>query len=540
MSGQITELIQNLSFKNLDLLSVGATIAAIGLLGFVILLNNRKSITNQTFFIFSIVTILWSFLNYISYQQATPDLVLWLQRGVIFLAVWHAFTFFQFFYVFPAEKKPFPKLYKFLLFPYVALVSVINLTPLVFSGVAQTGIDGSVSKMVVAPGVLFFITAIIGLIIASVVIFIKKIIKAKQEEKIQYRLILIGTVLTFALLITFNLLLPVAFTEVRFIPLGALFIFPFVAFTFYAIYKHNLFNVKVAAVVFVAFIISLFSFFNILFAASASQVAINITFFLAIIVGSILLIKTILREIEERERIQMLNTQLDSIIHLVSHEVKGALGKSRMVFNEIIDGDYGAPTPQMAALASGADRDVKKTVDMVMDILSSANLKRGTLTLAKAPFDMKDAVQEVVASLTPEAAAKGLYLRIEIPEGTDFTYSGDREQIVQHVIRNLIDNSIKYTPTGGITVSLSGGMKGKENLGKIVLSVKDTGVGIPKEDMPRMFTEGGKGHDSTRINVHSTGYGLYFARVVVEAHKGRMWVESEGPEKGSQFYAEFK
>ena len=80
------------------------------------------------------------------------------------------------------------------------------------------------------------------------------------------------------------------------------------------------------------------------------------------------------------------------------------------------------------------------------------------------------------------------------------------------------------------------GLEKKEN--KILFSVKDTGVGITDEDKKNLFTEGGRGANSVKVNVDSTGYGLYTVKMVVEAHKGRVWGESEGPGKGSQFYIE--
>ena len=83
-----------------------------------------------------------------------------------------------------------------------------------------------------------------------------------------------------------------------------------------------------------------------------------------------------------------------------------------------------------------------------------------------------------------------------------------------HVVRNLIDNAVRYTLSGGISVRLS---RSKDNL---LLSVKDSGVGITQEDKARLFTEGGHGKDSLKVNVHSTGYGLYFAKGIVEATQG--------------------
>ena len=68
--------------------------------------------------------------------------------------------------------------------------------------------------------------------------------------------------------------------------------------------------------------------------------------------------------------------------------------------------------------------------------------------------------------------------------------------------------------------------------------MKDSGVGITPEDMSNLFTEGGHGKDSIKINVHSTGYGLFIAKEVVEASGGKIWAESQGAGKGSRFIVE--
>ena len=72
----------------------------------------------------------------------------------------------------------------------------------------------------------------------------------------------------------------------------------------------------------------------------------------------------------------------------------------------------------------------------------------------------------------------------------------------------------------------------------IRFTVEDNGVGITPEDMRRLFTEGGHGKDSLKMNVHSTGYGLYIVKKIVEGHGGKVWAESEGQGKGSRFIVE--
>ena len=99
------------------------------------------------------------------------------------------------------------------------------------------------------------------------------------------------------------------------------------------------------------------------------------------------------------------------------------------------------------------------------------------------------------------------------------------------MVRNLIDNAIKYTPAGAIHIELSDGVT-------VRFAVQDSGIGITPEDMAHLFTEGGHGKDSIKTNVHSTGYGLFIAKQIVEAHGGKIWAESEGQGKGSRFIVE--
>jgi signal transduction histidine kinase len=144
--------------------------------------------------------------------------------------------------------------------------------------------------------------------------------------------------------------------------------------------------------------------------------------------------------------------------------------------------------------------------------------------------DLKGLVLESISEKKVSAETKGLKLETEIGEET-YNVSGDSFWL-KEVVNNLIENSIKYTREGKITI----GLTKKDN--KVLFYVKDTGVGINPEDKNNLFTEGGRGKDSVKINVDSTGYGLYTVKLVIEAHKGKTWMESEGPNKGSTFFVE--
>ena len=117
----------------------------------------------------------------------------------------------------------------------------------------------------------------------------------------------------------------------------------------------------------------------------------------------------------------------------------------------------------------------------------------------------------------------------EIKEG-DYIITGDQRWLKEAIL-NLVDNAVKCTVAGQITVGLE--LKEKQ----IFFYVKDTGRGITPEDRKNLYTEGGRGKDSFKYNVGSTGYGLSTVKIVVEAHKGKVWEDTEVG-RGSTFWVE--
>jgi len=232
------------------------------------------------------------------------------------------------------------------------------------------------------------------------------------------------------------------------------------------------------------------------------------------------------------KELEAANAAQENLLHFISHEVKGYLTKSEAGFAAIAEGDFDPVTSDLKTMANMALTEVRKGVNTVMDILDAANMKKGTVSYKKETFDFGEAVETVVNELHAAAMERSLTLELK-PTSETLKVNGDQDKIVRHVIRNVIDNSIKYTEKGSITVSLT-------KVGKVAqMIVQDTGIGITSEDMSHLFTEGGHGKDSIKVNVHSTGYGLYIAKQIVNAHGGKIWAESGGAGKGSRFIVLF-
>ena len=239
----------------------------------------------------------------------------------------------------------------------------------------------------------------------------------------------------------------------------------------------------------------------------------------------------ILKQIEHFEKLAGANKKQEELLHFVSHEVKGHLAKNKAAFASIVEGDYGAVPPKLQTVANRALADTQQGVETVMDILDTSDLKTGRMHFENKPFDLKASLLGSVEDFQAAAKAKGLALQCRAPEGS-VTIQGDEQKFRQHVIRNLLDNAIRYTPRGWVRATLEKTPAG------VRLSVKDSGVGIAPADTEGLFVEGGKGAHSTSINPESTGYGLFVAKTVVEAHGGTIRAESAGTGKGAEFIVE--
>ena len=236
----------------------------------------------------------------------------------------------------------------------------------------------------------------------------------------------------------------------------------------------------------------------------------------------------ILKQIEHVGELEKSNEQQKELLHSISHEVKGYLTKDAAALSTIAE-DSAVPA-STKSLANTALTETRKGVDTVMNILGTSDFKNGAVTYESKVFDLTKSAIELVGEYRPLAVQKGLELTFK--KGVTCKVTGDQDKFMRLVVRNLLDNAIAYTKSGTISVDV------RRASGRIRLTVSDTGIGISSEDMKNLFTEGGRGEHSKDINGASTGYGLFVAKQVVEAHGGTIRACSDGEGKGSQFIVE--
>src|SRR3989344_4839775 len=305
----------------------------------------------------------------------------------------------------------------------------------------------------------------------------------------------------------------------------------------YSVFELDIFNVKILGTHYLVVGLMVLMGGQLFFITSTTNKLLTILTIVLLAGLSVILFRNLKRESDQRVQIEKLNIKLgelikqrESLVHLVTHKVKGSFTRSKYIFAGILDGTFGDINPEVKKRAEqGLESDNAgiQTVDLVLNV---ANMQNGLIKYEMKPVDFRQLVEQSIAEKKVAAEAKGLKIESEIKDGV-YGVMGDAIWL-KEAINNLIDNSVKYTNTGNLFISLTDGN------GKIKFFVKDTGVGITDEDKKHLFTEGGRGKDSVKMNVNSTGYGLYSVKLIVEAHKGKVWAESEGADKGSSFYIE--
>ncbi|HEY4522500.1 MAG TPA: ATP-binding protein [Candidatus Paceibacterota bacterium] len=527
--------------SNWELIAVGIVLNLTVILGFIVFWSKQQSATHRAFLWFSLAIAFWSALNFLSFQPLPMPYSLITLRLTLFAATWFSFSFALFAATFPHERRTLSKLIVVPIYLWTATVSLLTVTPLILQKVITLAADGTIVSVANGPLMPVFGMTTVGYALGGIVLLILNTMRADEANKRRFVWVTTGITAMFFSIVASNFFLPVVFDNSALLPFAAIFTFPFLVLTSYAIIKHRFLDVRVVATeIFVSFLVVVGIVQLAQTRGVLSEIFIQLSMFTGLIVASLLLIRSVLREIEQREVIQIqaqeleiANKQQEGLLHFISHEIKGYLTKSEAAFAAIVGGDYGQITAELQSMSQSALAEMRKGVATIMDILDASNLKKGTVSYAKVSFDFVKAVDEVVHELFASADQKGLSLSFVRPSSGTYTFEGDEDKIRRHVIRNVIDNSIKYTPQGTVRVELT------NVVGKIRLAVTDTGVGITKEDMAHLFTEGGHGKDSIKVNVHSTGYGLYIAKQIVEAHGGRIWAESEGAGRGSRFIVEF-
>lgn len=313
----------------------------------------------------------------------------------------------------------------------------------------------------------------------------------------------------------------------------------------YMIVKFKVFDIKLIgaqALVVTQFILiaSIFTFAT----STVNRILVGITLLITSGAGWFL-IQSVKREVKRKEELQIMSDKLarandelrkldnakSEFISIASHQLRTPLTAIKGFISLLLEGSYGAVQPKVRDVLNKIYLSNERLIQLVEDLLNISRIESGRMEYKFMLSDIVKLVNDLQDTFVITAKNRGLSLTFATPKEEIPPIEIDQAKI-REVVSNLIDNSLKYTQKGGVTVNITC------NDDAVRVIVSDTGIGIPEENLPYLFSKFSRGKDTSRLHAEGTGLGLYVGKNLVEMHHGKIWAESDGPGRGSRFIME--
>jgi len=234
-------------------------------------------------------------------------------------------------------------------------------------------------------------------------------------------------------------------------------------------------------------------------------------------IGEVMGSVTVLQDISHLKELDKMKSEF---IAMVAHELRAPIAAVEQQLTVILNKMAGEVTEKQEKLLSRAKERTKGLLDLIKDLLDLSKIEAGKMVQYKEPLSLQEVIQIVVDLMRTEAENKKIDLQFSAPSKM-LMINADRNSM-EGIFTNLISNGIKYTPEGGkiwITLGEEGGF--------VKATVSDTGIGIKKEDLPRIFDKFYRVKTAETRQIIGTGLGLSIVKSIVDAHLGSISVESE-------------
>ena len=221
------------------------------------------------------------------------------------------------------------------------------------------------------------------------------------------------------------------------------------------------------------------------------------------------------------------------IVSLAAHQIRSPLVAIEGYVSMIKEGDFGEVDDNMKEAVSSISTSANYLMTLVNEFLDISRLEHGQLKFNMINIELSELVEDVIHKYSDVARDKKLDLEFIQDKRQRYLIHADRSK-TQKIISSVIDNAVKYTINGWVKLEL-------EKLdGKIRLSIKDTGIGIAREDQGKLFDKFFRTSAGNEVFVRGTGLSLYMAKHLLLAQGANIWISSGGEGKGSTFVIEFE
>lgn len=216
---------------------------------------------------------------------------------------------------------------------------------------------------------------------------------------------------------------------------------------------------------------------------------------------------------------KMMDQLKDEFIGTVSHELRTPLSIVKEGISLILDEIPGKINSAQAKVLSSAKVNIDRLARIINRLLDISKIEAGKVEVKKRSVNLADIVEEVIRSFGLKMKEKGLGVKVSLPSNGVEIFAD--EDMITQVVTNLVDNAVKFTRSGNIQVSI------KAALGNVECSVSDTGIGIARIDMPKLFRKFQQFGRASGPGEKGTGLGLSIAKSIIDMHGGIIRVESE-------------
>jgi signal transduction histidine kinase len=515
-------------------------------IGIFILIKDKSSIVNRLFFLITISFALW-IINVLVQWIAIPNYYIyfsWKIMPIFEIPIYLGSIYLV--YIF-SYKKDLSLIYKYILLIVYIIFVILSFTKLNIIDYDYLNCEG-------VPGILLYF--MFGVELASILLiaFIgNRYLKNKKEGYLEKRAsrILIFGIIIFLSIFWYSEVFGVVTSKFGINLIGPIGMIIFIGLVTYLIVKYKTFKIKLFATQALVWGLIFLIGSQFFFIKVTTNFILNGVTFIGVIIFGRFLVKSVKKEIEQKERLEQLRLKLEEsniklqtvneklkgldkikteFVSLASHQLRSPLTAIKGYASMLADGDYGELSSEGKEAINRIYQSSRNLTIVVEDLLNVTKIEAGGMKYEMTPFNLLEMVKEESKDFSITAEKKGLRLDFEGDNEELCMVNGDKEKIRQIII-NFMDNSIKYTKEGSINVSV------RNKDGKVVFMVKDTGMGMTEEIKESLFHKFARG-EGARMNTTGSGLGLYLAKEIISAHKGRVWVESEGMGKGSSFFME--
>ena len=519
-----------------DFYAIGILISALlnTYFGALVYLKNRKALLNKLYGLLCLAFTIWSYSWFVLLLLKNRYFYsLFLARLLNFGAIFIPIFYFHWVCVFLGEEKRKKKL---ILFGYFAslIFSMICWTPFYIKGTHSIlffphwPTAGSFYIWYLIFG--YFLFVVYGLFLLSI-----HFIKSKDVRKNQIKYVILGSLMGFLPgAINFPLMYNIVpfgrfIIPLMFFLLG-IFI-PFPAPLSYAVIEYRLMDIQIILTEILVGVIGILLLIQIFAAPTFWWKIVNGIIFILFCVFGYLLIRGVFREIRRREELEKISRAKTEFISITSHQLRTPLSAIKGYLSMVLEGSYGEVSDRVKKVLEKVYQSNERMIKLVNSFLDVSKIELGREELKLEEVSIENLISETISEIEIEAKKKNLYLNFDRPKVPLPKIFIDKGKI-KEVLMNILDNAIRYTQEGGITVKL------KTQNSKLKIIISDTGEGLTKEEISKLFESFSRGTAGTKFWTEGVGLGLYLARKFVEMHKGKIWAESEGKGKGSTFYIE--